>query len=96
MLKKISILLDSKKEAFQLVLLSRLTPIPFGLQNSVFALSTISFDKYLQASCLGLLPCQFINTYLGSTLRSMEEVRPNQTSKVSAAVLFACICAIWR
>jgi len=74
MLKKISILLDSKKEAFQLVLLSRLTPIPFGLQNSVFALSTISFDKYLQASCLGLLPCQFINTYLGSTLRSMEEV----------------------
>lgn len=73
-LKKLDFLMSSKKDAFQLVLLSRLTPIPFGLQNSLFALSPMSIDKYLQASCLGLLPCQIINVYLGSTLRSMEEV----------------------
>ena len=74
MLKKLSYLLDSNQDAFQLVLLSRLTPIPFGLQNSLFAVSTMSFDKYLQATCLGLFPSQIINVYLGSTLRSMEEV----------------------
>ena len=74
MLKKLSFLMDSEQDAFQLVLLSRLTPIPFGLQNSLFAVSTMSFDKYLQATCLGLFPCQIINVYLGSTLRSMEEV----------------------
>ena len=74
MLKKLNMLLKSKRDAFQLVLLSRLTPIPFGLQNSFFAISPMSTFKYLQASCLGLLPCQIINVYLGSTLRSMEEV----------------------
>ena len=79
-LKKLSLLLESKKDAFQLVLLSRLTPIPFGLQNSLFAVSTMSFDKYLQATCLGLFPCQVINVYLGSTLRSMEEVRKHFTA----------------
>ena len=80
-LNKLSLLLESKKDAFQLVLLSRLTPIPFGLQNSLFAVSTMSFDKYLQATCLGLFPCQVINVYLGSTLRSMEEVRKHFTVK---------------
>ena len=73
--KKLQMLLNSNKDAFQLVLLSRLTPIPFGLQNSFFAISPMSTWNYLQASCLGLLPCQIINVYLGSTLRSMEEVR---------------------
>ena len=79
-LKKLGILLDSNKDAFQLVLLSRLTRIPFGLQNSLFAVSTMSFDKYLQATCLGLLPCQILNVYLGSTLRSMEEVSTDARS----------------
>ena len=80
-LNKLSLLMESKKDAFQLVLLSRLTPIPFGLQNSLFAVSTMSFEKYLQATCLGLFPCQVINVYLGSTLRSMEEVRKHFTVK---------------
>jgi len=98
-LKKLSLLLDSKKDAFQLVLLSRLTPIPFGLQNSLFAVSTMSFDKYLQATCLGLFPCQVINVYLGSTLRSMEEVFGDaQAAKIGLIVLscqlFFCVIVV--
>ena len=68
-------LLSSQQNAFQLAFLARLTPIPFGIQNSLFALSPISTRDYLQASVVGMFPCQAINVYLGSTVRSMEEVR---------------------
>jgi len=90
LLKKLSLLLESKKDAFQLVLLSRLTPIPFGLQNSLFAVSTMSFDKYLQATCLGLFPCQIINVYLGSTLRSMEEVFGDANAARVGLIVLSC------
>ena len=73
-LLKVHLLLSSKQNAFQLAFLARLTPIPFGIQNSVFALSSISTRHYIQASVVGMLPCQAINVYLGSTVRSMEEV----------------------
>jgi len=97
MLKKLSFLLDSNQDAFQLVLLSRLTPIPFGLQNSLFAVSTMSFDKYLQATCLGLFPCQIINVYLGSTLRSMEEVFGDANAARVGLIVLSCqlfICVL--
>ena len=84
------VLLSSRRQAFKLVALTRLTPIPFGLQNAVFATamanadndasavpaanSTFSTGDYLLATCVGLLPCQGLNVYLGSTFRSMEEV----------------------
>lgn len=92
LLKKLSLLLkdSSKKDAFQLVLLSRLTPIPFGLQNSLFAISSMNLDKYLQASCLGLIPCQMINVYFGSTLRSMEEVHDIFITKMSMFMMNFC------
>ncbi|XP_023323220.1 transmembrane protein 64 [Eurytemora carolleeae] len=64
----------SGSQAFKLVALSRLTPVPHGLQNSIFAVSNLSVSKYVVSSMLGLLPSQIINAYIGSTLRSMEEV----------------------
>ncbi|XP_040580584.1 transmembrane protein 64 [Lepeophtheirus salmonis] len=67
-------LLLSCSKAFKLVMLSRLTPIPFGFQNAVFALGDIPTFQYLIATFLGLFPCQILNLYMGTTLRSMEEV----------------------
>lgn len=89
-LRSISLILSSPSDAFQLVLLSRLTPIPFGLQNSVFALGTMSTYRYIQASCLGLLPCQLINVYLGSTLRSMEEVLTDTNTATIGIIVLVC------
>ena len=74
MIRKLHTLLNSENDAFRIVLLCRLTPVPFALQNSLFALSHISTLKYLQASIIGLFPCQIATVYLGSTVRSMEEV----------------------
>ncbi|XP_036326520.1 transmembrane protein 64-like isoform X1 [Rhagoletis pomonella] len=64
----------SGPKAFKVVLFTRLTPIPFGLQNTIFAVSAINPRVYHTASLLGLMPAQMINAYLGSTLRSMQEV----------------------
>jgi len=67
----------SGPQAFKLVVLARLTPVPFGLQNAVFSASSISTPRYIVASVLGLFPTQCCNVYIGSTLRSMEEVLTN-------------------
>lgn len=64
----------SGPQAFKLVVLTRLTPVPFGLQNAVFSVSNLPCPRYLAASVFGLFPTQCINAYMGSTLRSMEEV----------------------
>ncbi|XP_029835969.2 transmembrane protein 64 [Ixodes scapularis] len=74
--------------AFKVVIISRLTPIPFGLQNAMFAVSHISLGRYVTASALGLVPTQVINVYLGTTVRSMEEVL-DTTAATGYAVLLA-------
>ncbi|XP_072393019.1 transmembrane protein 64 [Diabrotica undecimpunctata] len=63
---------------FKIVFCSRLTPIPFGLQNTIFALSNVSARVYHIASLLGLFPAQFVAVYVGSTLRSMQDVLENR------------------
>lgn len=59
--------------------LARLTPIPFGLQNAVFSITDVSLPNYLVASSVGLLPTQLLNSYLGTTLRTMEDVIAEQS-----------------
>ncbi|XP_037019092.2 transmembrane protein 64, partial [Artibeus jamaicensis] len=63
----------------KVVALARLTPIPFGLQNAVFSMTDLSLPNYLMASSVGLLPTQLLNSYLGTTLRTMEDVITEQT-----------------
>ncbi|XP_050299549.1 transmembrane protein 64 [Anthonomus grandis grandis] len=79
---------------FKIVFCSRLTPIPFGLQNTIFALSNVSAKVYHIASLLGLFPAQFVAVYVGSTLRSMQDVIENNhissTTYVFAALQLIC------
>ncbi|XP_010947519.2 transmembrane protein 64 [Camelus bactrianus] len=63
----------------KVVALARLTPIPFGLQNAVFSVTDLSLPNYLMASSIGLLPTQLLNSYLGTTLRTMEDVIAEQS-----------------
>lgn len=72
---------------FRVVILSRLTPIPFGLQNGLFAISKISYPRYILASALGMAPSQGMHAYIGSTLRSMEEVMAGGSSNSPTAYL---------
>ena len=52
--------------------------------NLVFSLST---ERYILASVLGLLPTQTLNIYVGSTLRSMEEVVTNSDNMMTGWVI---------
>ncbi|XP_043937232.1 transmembrane protein 64-like [Protopterus annectens] len=69
----------------KVVALARLTPIPFGLQNAVFAVSPMRTSQYLTASTVGLLPTQILNSYIGTTLRSMEDAVTHKGSEGYAA-----------
>ncbi|MBN3315283.1 TMM64 protein, partial [Atractosteus spatula] len=71
----------------KIVALARLTPIPFGLQNAVFSITDVSLPNYLVASSVGLLPTQLLNSYLGTTLRTMEDVIAEQS--VSGYLVFS-------
>ncbi|XP_013188588.2 transmembrane protein 64 [Amyelois transitella] len=77
----------SGPQAFKIVFFARLTPIPFGLQNTIFAVSDVQGCGYHIATLIGLLPAQVINVYLGSTLRSIHEVLDN--SHVTGYIVFA-------
>ncbi|ESO94959.1 hypothetical protein LOTGIDRAFT_74287, partial [Lottia gigantea] len=71
-------------QGFKVIALSRLTPIPFGLQNGLFAVTDINICKYCAASLVGLLPMAVLNCYMGSTLRSMDAVLTDESSQVTA------------
>ncbi|XP_043280954.1 transmembrane protein 64 [Venturia canescens] len=78
----------SGPQAFRVVLFARLTPIPFGLQNTIFAVSNIGGLRYHIASAIGLFPAQFINVYLGSSLHSMQEVLEDKSAATTGYIVF--------
>eukprot|EP01137_Pigoraptor_chileana_P035216 Opistho-2@28923 len=61
-------------QGFRIIMLARLTPIPFGLQNALFSLAKIEPAIYTAATVVGLLPTQIVNTYIGTTLHTVEDV----------------------
>ncbi|KAL3858957.1 hypothetical protein ACJMK2_009202 [Sinanodonta woodiana] len=75
-------------QGFKVVALTRLTPIPFGLQNGLFSLTNIPLLSYIAASVMGLLPFAFLNCYIASTLRSMEEVLTDESNQTTGYIIF--------
>lgn len=69
------------KHGFKVVALTRLTPLPFGLQNSLFSLTDIPLLSYVSASSLGMLPTAVLNCYMGTTLRSMSDILTDETNQ---------------
>lgn len=79
----------SGPRAFKVVLFTRLTPVPFGIQNTIFGVSSVNSRSYHTATLLGLLPAQAINVYLGSTLRSMHDVLNDHKTAITGYTIFA-------
>jgi len=52
-------------------------------------MSDISLQRYVAASAGGMLPCQSLHAYIGSTLRSMEEVVSSSSSSTAAYIVFS-------
>jgi len=62
------------RHGFKIIFLSRLTPIPYGLQNALFGLSGINYFWYLLATTLGMLPEAFLWCYFGSKIHEVTDV----------------------
>lgn len=62
----------------KVMIMARLTPVPFGIQNSLLAMTNTGLWRCLLASVIGLTPTQLLNTYMGSTVRNMQEVLSNK------------------
>jgi uncharacterized membrane protein YdjX (TVP38/TMEM64 family) len=63
-----------RRHSFKIVFLSRLTPIPYGLQNALFGVSGINFFWYILATILGMLPEAFLWCYFGSKIHEVTDV----------------------
>ncbi|XP_033626810.1 transmembrane protein 64-like [Asterias rubens] len=66
------------EHSFKVIALTRLTPIPFGLQNGLFAMTNVSVCTFVSATAVGLFPNQLLSSYLGSTLRSVKDLTHHQ------------------
>eukprot|EP00731_Ephydatia_muelleri_P027099 Em0018g1199a len=76
----------------KVMVMARLTPVPFGIQNALFAMTKMDLWRCLLASVIGLTPTQLLNTYMGSTVRNMQEVLSNKADGyiiLSAQVVFS-------
>lgn len=51
-------------------------------------MSNVSGLRYHVASAIGLLPAQIINVYLGSSLRSMQDVLEDKSTAVTGYIVF--------
>jgi len=71
---KYFLLMMQGKDRKYLTVLARLSPIPFGLQNSFFALTDITFRDFFLSTWLGLLPFQIVWTHLGTTLINLSKI----------------------
>ncbi|PRP80964.1 hypothetical protein PROFUN_11078 [Planoprotostelium fungivorum] len=72
-------LFAQSKENRLICILMRCSPIPYGIQNSLFAVTDISFSTYLLTTWIGLLPFQILWTHFGSTMAAYS-----QSSSLSA------------
>lgn len=58
-----------------------------------FKITDVSLPNYLVASSVGLLPTQLLNSYLGTTLRTMEDVIAEQS--ISGYFVFSLQVSWW-
>ncbi|BFZ19607.1 hypothetical protein BsWGS_22646 [Bradybaena similaris] len=77
----------SGPHGMKIIALTRLTPIPFGLQNTLFSLSSISILRLLVSSVGGLVPMTVLNCYMGSTLRNMEDLISADSNRLTGFLI---------
>jgi len=75
---KLKILLKAvQANGFTIIFMMRLTPVPMGIQNALFAISDISFWVFITATALGLLPEMFVWVFLGKSIQDVSEIVTN-------------------
>jgi membrane protein DedA with SNARE-associated domain len=63
-----------RERGFLIIVLMRICPIPFGLQNTLFAIGDIGFVSYMVASLIGLSPEILMLVYMGASLGQVSSL----------------------
>ncbi|KAL6053525.1 SNARE associated Golgi protein [Balamuthia mandrillaris] len=63
-----------ESHGFKLILIMRMSPISFGVQNGLFSLSSISGFSFLLATVIGVFPEILMLVYMGSTMRDLASI----------------------
>lgn len=86
-------------EGWKIVTLLRICPLPFGLSNFIYGVTSIRFDHYMLATFLGVLPSLGFFVYLGSagkaTLDSMGNKNPALLIPLGLGVIAGVVCLIF-
>jgi len=62
------------KSNYKLVILLRMVPVPFGVQNTILALSLLPIRTVLLSTWIGVLPEQLMGCYMGSSLKDLHDL----------------------
>ena len=89
-------------EGWKIVGLLRLCPIPFGVANYAYGLTSIDFWHYLAATIVGVLPSTVIFVYMGAVgMQSLEAIAAGEEAHRSSLewiliglMLFAAVAAL--
>jgi len=88
-----------EKDGFKIMALCRLAPIPYGIQNCIFALAKINFFKYAAAEFFCYIPTQLALCYVGTTANKLSEIvsggRQLTPPEIGILVTEIIICVIF-
>jgi len=86
-------------EGWKIVTLLRICPLPFGLSNFIYGVTSIRFVHYMLATFAGVLPSLCFFTYLGSagkaTLDSAGQKNPALLIPLGLGVVAGVVCLVF-
>ncbi|KAM9968739.1 hypothetical protein ACTFIW_000613 [Dictyostelium discoideum] len=92
-----------EQHPFKIIIIMRLLPIPFGIQNGLCAVTRISYTKFIYSSVIGLTFENLLLSYLGSSIKSITDITNGHQNAFSsyqqgliaiaivAAIILTCI-----
>ncbi|RIA84412.1 snare associated Golgi protein [Glomus cerebriforme] len=86
-------------EGWKIVVMLRLTPIPFNLISYFFSVSSIDLFPFLWSTVLGVLPGTFNAVWIGSLVKSLSRIdKPKLENKdiviITMNIIFVTCCVI--
>jgi len=63
-----------ESKGFYLILIMRMAPIPFGVQNGLFSVSNVSVLSFSVATIVGLVPEILMLVYMGTTMADLTSI----------------------
>jgi|SaaInlStandDraft_5_1057022.scaffolds.fasta_scaffold11403_1 protein maelstrom len=77
-----------ENDAFKIIFLLRLSPLPFGIINALCAVTSVSLTSYSLSSALSMFPEELVLAFFGSRMRSVTEVIAGKSSFDLVDIIF--------